>query len=304
MTWENFNDAILKSMSSSGPTFPNYMTMPSFGQINAGTQDFALPGLLSQNQFTNELQTGNFMMGNPSFMPNFTFDSTMLMPNMPNALSASIDTMLANFTQELDAQYAQLEQMISSLNPGTPGAAPYSDEDTSYFSYDAKALKDKWSKKKPNLSDGFYNKVVEVAKRVQCDPNDLMALMNAESGLNPSAQNPSPGSTATGLIQFVESTANRLGTTTAALKQMSAEEQLVYVEKYLQQTKADAGIGENEKIGAGTLYSLVFLPAYANKNVLASRGDRYYKKNDSLDINGDGQITKSELGQRVQDFMA
>lgn len=304
MTWENFSDAVLKSMSSSGTTFPNYMTEPAFEQLSSGTQDFALPGLLSQNQFTNELPTGNFTMGNSSFMPNLTFDSTMLMPNMSDALDGALDSMLSNFTKELDAKYAQLEKMIGSLNLGAPGAAPYSDEDTSYFSYDAKALKEKWSKKKPNLSDGFYNKVVEVAKRVKCDPNDLMALMNAESGLNPSAQNPSPGSTATGLIQFIESTAQGLGTTTAALKQMSAEEQLVYVEKYLQQTKAAAGIGENEKIGAGTLYSLVFLPAYANKNVLASRGDRNYRKNEALDLNGDGQITKSELGQRVRNFMA
>ena len=184
------------------------------------------------------------------------------------------------------------------------GAVPYSDEDTSYFSYDAQVLKEKWSKKKPNLSDGFYNKVVEVAKRIGCDPNDLMAVMNAESGLNPSAKN--KGSSASGLIQFIESTAKSLGTTTAAIRQMSAEEQLVYVEKYLKQTKAAAGIGENEKIGAGTLYSLIFLPARANRNVLTSRGETYYNQgqNYRLDTNGDGQITKDELGQRVQDFMA
>lgn len=302
MTWENFNDAVLKSMSSSGPTFPNYMTVPAFGQLSSGTQDFVLPGLLSQNQFTNELQAGSFTVDNSSFIPNLTLDTTMLMPNMSDALDGTIDSMLSNFTQELDAKYAQLEKMIESLNLGAPGAAPYSDEDTSYFSYDAKALKDKWSKKKPNLSDAFYNKVVEVAKRVQCDPNDLMALMNAESGLNPAAVNPNGG--ATGLIQFMPKTAQGLGTTTEKIKQMSAEEQLVYVEKYLKQAKANAGFGDNDKIGAGTLYSLVFLPAYANKNVLASRGDIYYNENDSLDINGDGQITKDELGQRVQDFMA
>ena len=291
MTWESFNNSILNAMGSYGATYPNYSLMPAFdfsGYANSG--DLELSGLLNQNPYTadysGKIPSGGFNL----FSCN---QNTMDLVN----------SIYANFTQQLDAQQAQLQQMLSNFMSNT-GAAPYSDEDTSYFSYDAQALKEKWSKKKPNLSDGFYNKVVEVAKRVGCDPNDLMALMNAESGLNPAARNKSAGSTATGLIQFIESTAKRLGTTTAALQQMSAEEQLVYVEKYLKQTKAAAGIGENQKIGAGTLYSLVFLPARSSRNVLTSRGETYYSQNYRLDTNGDGQITKDELGQRVRNFMA
>ncbi len=293
MTWESFNNSILNAMGSYGATYPNYSLMSAFdfsGYANSG--NFELSGLLSQNPYTADY-SGNIPAGGFNFNLSACNSDTMNLVN----------SMYANFTQQLEIQQAQLQQMLSNFMSNT-GAVPYSDEDTSYFSYDAQALKEKWSKKKPNLSDGFYNKVVEVAKRIGCDPNDLMAVMNAESGLNPSAKN--KGSSASGLIQFIESTAKSLGTTTAAIRQMSAEEQLVYVEKYLKQTKAAAGIGENEKIGAGTLYSLIFLPARANRNVLTSRGETYYNQgqNYRLDTNGDGQITKDELGQRVQDFMA
>lgn len=41
-----------------------------------------------------------------------------------------------------------------------------------------------------------------------------------------------PGSGAIGLIQFMPSTAKGLGTSTSALKQMTAVDQLAYVEKY------------------------------------------------------------------------
>lgn len=173
----------------------------------------------------------------------------------------------------------------------------YSDNDTSYFSYDAKALKQKWDKKKTGLSQNFYNKVVQVAKRVGCDSNDLMALMYSESGLNASKQN-SIG--ATGLIQIVPNTAKSLGTTTTKLKAMSPEEQLVYVEKYLLQAKKSAGYSNGDKLTAGALYAITFLPANAKKEVLSQKGDKYYAQNSGLDANKDGKITKLELAKRIE----
>ncbi len=293
MTGESFNNLILKAMGSYGVTYPNYSLMPAFdfsGYANSG--DYELSGLLNQNPYTSEYSENSLSDG-------FNFNlSTCSSDTM-----SLVNSIYANFTQQMETQQAQLQQMLANFMSNS-GAAPYSDEDTSYFSYDSQALKEKWSKKKPNLSDSFYNKVVEVAKRVGCDPNDLMAVMNAESGINPAAVNKNGG--ATGLIQFMPATAQGLGTTTEKIKQMSAEEQLVYVEKYLKQTKAAAGIGENEKIGAGTLYSLIFLPARANRTVLTSKGETYYNQgqNYRLDTNNDGNITKDELGQRVRNFMA
>lgn len=193
-------------------------------------------------------------------------------------------------------------QKMDASKMFSPIQSDYSDADTTNFSYDAGELKERWAKKKPNLSDEFYNKVVQVAKRLNCSPDDLMAVMNAESGINPTAKN--PNSSATGLIQFTEATAKGLGTTTSALKKMSAEEQLVYVEKYLANTKRNANLKDNDKITASTLYTMVFLPSKVNKNVITNAGEAYYEHNKGLDINKDGVITKDELGQRVKNFMA
>lgn len=174
----------------------------------------------------------------------------------------------------------------------------YSDTDTSNFSYDAEALKNKWQKKKPDLSQKFYNKVVQVAKRVNCDPNDLMCLMNSESGISSSIPN-AGGSGAVGLIQFMPKTAKGLGTSCEELKKMSPEEQMVYVEKYIMNSKRTAGLG-NQKIGAGTLYALIFLPARANRDILTTQGEKYYSSNNGLDLDKDGKISKADLAKRIR----
>ena len=178
----------------------------------------------------------------------------------------------------------------------------YYDEDTSNFSYDAKELKSKWAKKAPHLSDGFYNKVVAISKRIGCDPSSLMGVMNAESGLKASQGNKA-GSGATGLIQFMPRTARNLGTSTQALRNMSAEQQLTYVEKFLVENKKMAGFKKDDKLDTGTLYALVFLPGFAKRNVLTSRGSVYYNANTGLDRDHDGKITKADLARQVHRFM-
>ena len=124
--------------------------------------------------------------------------------------------------------------------------------------------------------------------------------MNGESGLNPHAVNPNGG--ATGLIQFMPKTAERLGTSTEALKNMSAEEQLPYVEKFLMRCKKAAGFSETDKLSGGDLYALVFLPARAKREILCEKGEgnRYYESNAATDLNKDGKITKFELQQRIE----
>lgn len=143
----------------------------------------------------------------------------------------------------------------------------------------------------------FLNKVKQIAQRLHCNYKDLLGLMNAESGINAKAKN--KGSSATGLIQFMESTAKAMGTTTAALAAMSPIQQLDYVEKCIQMNKKAAGYPDNATLSAGDLYALVFLPARAKQSVVASAGDSYYAANKGLDANKDGKITKDELGQRI-----
>jgi len=83
----------------------------------------------------------------------------------------------------------------------------------------------------------FRKKVVQVAKNLGLPQkgykgaNWLMAIMALETqkSFNPSKQNRFGY---TGLIQLGEDAASRLGTTTSALKRMSAVNQLDYVEKY------------------------------------------------------------------------
>ena len=87
-----------------------------------------------------------------------------------------------------------------------------------------------WGKK---VSPEFAARVVMIAGELGIHPNHLMACMAFETGrsFSPSIRN-AAGSGAVGLIQFMPSTARRLGTTTEALARMSAVEQLEYVRRY------------------------------------------------------------------------
>ena len=85
---------------------------------------------------------------------------------------------------------------------------------------------------------------------------------------------------------------------------MDAVEQLNYVEKYLQKTKKEAGISADTKLDSGTLYTLVFLPGYAKRDVLTVKGHKFYKANSGLDRDGDNMITKADMARRVREKMA
>lgn len=158
-------------------------------------------------------------------------------------------------------------------------------------------------------SDRFSDKstvvIEDMAKRLNFNPEDLKAVIMHESGAKPSAVNKKSG--ATGVIQFMPSTAKELGTSTKDLKQMSMEEQLPYVEKYLVNAKKIAKLDSDTKIDRETLYCLVFSPAYAKKNkqdVLYKEGSKAYSWNKGLDVNKDGQIAKAELGGKLEQYYA
>ena len=101
--------------------------------------------------------------------------------------------------------------------------------------------------------------LVSIAKDVDADPGLLADLIQYESAqtFSPSVGNPKPGSTATGLIQFIEATAADLGTTTAHLASLSAEEQAdIWVRKYLTRVFQSRGSLAEES----GLYMSVFYP--------------------------------------------
>ena len=71
------------------------------------------------------------------------------------------------------------------------------------------------------LTPEFQQKVDAIEKRLKMEPGSLLAVMNFETGgtFDPAVKNRA-GSGATGLIQFMPSTAKGLGTSTDALAKM------------------------------------------------------------------------------------
>ena len=142
----------------------------------------------------------------------------------------------------------------------------------------------------------FWIELHAIAKRLKTDPAWLLNVMASESLFNPAARNGLPGQTATGLLQFIEDTAQNMGTTTEAIRRMSPVEQLRLVEKYLTPFR-------------GRLNSLadVYLAVFrgfiiegGEATVIApldnsNKERRIYSLNRWLDFNGDGKITKGEL---------
>ncbi len=162
---------------------------------------------------------------------------------------------------------------------------------------------------KQKLGPEFLARVKEVAQNINCDYQDLLAVMNSESGLNPAIQNLA-GHQAYGLIQFTPDAAREVGTTVDKLVKMSAVEQLDYVEKFYLNARKTRGFG-NKKFTAADLYAVTFLPARANRDVLCVKGERWesgrkkgqlknwYEANTVFDKNGNGKIEKWELQQQM-----
>lgn len=150
----------------------------------------------------------------------------------------------------------------------------------------------KWTNKK---SSAFVNKTVAIAQDLRINPNDLFAIMDFESaGIDHRKVNPLSG--ATGLIQFMPSTARGMGTSTQALKSMSEIEQLDYVKKYFQPYK-----GRIKDLP--DVYCAVLWPKCVGKSsdyVLFTRGSITYTQNNGFDKNKDGIITKQEITTLVK----
>lgn len=108
------------------------------------------------------------------------------------------------------------------------------------------------------VSKEFVNKIKEISFSLGISTNWLMFVINYETAgtFSPSKKNPT--STATGLIQFLESTAKDLGTTTAQLSSMTAVEQLDWVYKYLKPRKG-------KMVDYYTTYLAVFYPVAISK---------------------------------------
>ena len=143
---------------------------------------------------------------------------------------------------------------------------------------------------------GFLLELQTVAARLGTCPEWLLNVMACESSFIPSARNRLPGQTASGLMQIIEQTAARLGTTTAAIRRMNPIEQLHIIEKYYRPFRGRLN-------SLADVYLAVFRGFLVNgglDTVVAPLNNsvkerQVYSLNNSLDLNGDRSITKGEL---------
>lgn len=149
------------------------------------------------------------------------------------------------------------------------------------------------------VSAEFRDKVMEICRGFGWSDEHaswLMACMAFESAetFSPSVKN-AAGSGATGLIQFMPSTAVGLGTSVYALSQMTTVEQLDKVREYFKPYASRIG-------SLSDMYMAILLPSFIgrpNDAILFSYGTSY-RQNAGLDENSDGKITKAEACARVE----
>ena len=163
------------------------------------------------------------------------------------------------------------------------------------------------------VSQTFRDRVWWIADMLRLNPDDLMSCIAWETGRKFSASVKNmAGSGATGLIQFMPSTAVKLGTTTAKLARMTAEDQLRYVYKYFQP------YGPSDRYPEGRLKSLedIYMAILWPKGVgqpedyilfdgrPASTWKTAYRQNAGFDVNKDLVVTKAEASAKLRAMKA
>lgn len=154
----------------------------------------------------------------------------------------------------------------------------------------------------------FLRTLAAIADAHGWNIDGIAGVISHESGFNPSAHNPQPGQTATGLIQFTESTARSLGTSTAALHGMTAIQQLPYVTSFFARTLHPIPQDPSDYIlatyGRGDLIgqpdATVIDRADSDDPAEAQR----YRVNSALDRTGKGYITVGDLRSSLRSTLA
>jgi hypothetical protein len=137
--------------------------------------------------------------------------------------------------------------------------------------------------------DAFITKVYKISLYLKVDPDWLMFLMWFETARTLDHRIQNKTTRATGLIQFMPSTAVFLGTTVDALKEMTNVQQLDFVQKHL-------AIFRGKYKDWVDLYCAIFWPAAVGKpDTYRITPDIVAKQNPIFDINKDLDIEKSEI---------
>ncbi len=167
----------------------------------------------------------------------------------------------------------------------------------------------------------FLHNLEDMCGRLDMNCHGLLNVMYFETGGTYDPQKKNPVGSATGLIQFIKETAQDLGTSTKALRLMSANEQLKYVEAYFNEQRDNikdanrkcnyqnpldialavfypGAVGRTKNYVIGEKQHFKTIKSKKGKPVLIPQITRYrakaYKQNAGLDKNKDGKITASE----------
>lgn len=197
---------------------------------------------------------------------------------------------------ELVSALAKLDLLLDDVDTTPPPSAQPSPPLPTPLAWGAK------------VSPAFRQRIRTTGEDFGFDPNWLMACIAFETmetfraDIRP-IRNGKRLSSAVGLIQFLESTAQELKTTTDKLAAMTPEDQIDYVWLYIRNRIRERGPIRNVE----DLYMSIHWPAAMGKpndHVMYLKDSAAYAANSSLDINKDGKITKGEAGKLVRDKLA
>lgn len=167
----------------------------------------------------------------------------------------------------------------------------------------------------PGLSKttpAFRRLLLDIAERNGWEVDALAAVISSESGFKADARNTLPGQTATGLIQMTDATAKGLGIkggAPAGVLELSAEQQLPYVEAYFRRAFGDRKPRRVDYYlalwgnGVGRPAEHV-LARESDPRTFNSGKDNLFTLNKGLDRDKDGQIEVSDLDAAVGARMA
>ena len=147
----------------------------------------------------------------------------------------------------------------------------------------------------------FISGVQGLASEFNVDPADLVKIFDFETAGNFRTGNHGNGSSATGLIGFMADTAKEMGTSVQHLASLTQTQQLPYVAQYFRMK----GLDKIPNPDITDVYSAVIWPAAMGKPdhyVLFSKGSAEYEGNKSLDVDGDGHVTRGDLRTRIGQY--
>lgn len=214
-------------------------------------------------------------------------------------IMGGISTPNLDFISQIGQSSASASASASATERQGQSEVSVSDDNTDVGTVSKEGMLLKGKGKGTKYGPEFLKKVKRIAKNLNCNYRDLLAIFNSEFGVeaNKTAKNG-----AVGLICFMPKFFD-----TEKIVKMSPIDQLDVVEDTIMKAKRMAGFSANAKLSKADLYALVFLPGRAGNEVLCREGERddrgrllnYYESNKALDYNGDKKITKQEMAHRI-----